>query len=101
VLSNLISAPGLAGVAVALAYLGCITALAMTGHISGQDALVALGIVGGGATAVTATHVTGNAMVKAAGTAGQVPDGTGATPQQAPSVSVPSDVPTVTTPKLV
>jgi hypothetical protein len=94
--NNLLGAPGTAGLITGLAYLGAVTALAITGHITGADALVALGILGGGATAVTATHVAGNAITKAAGatvTAGAAPDPPPAPPAVTPTPAAPAQTP--------
>jgi hypothetical protein len=84
---TLLSATGAAGVVSGLAFMGCITALTITGHMSSQDALTAFGIVGAGATAVTATHVAGNAINTAGGStagaaAASVPPQTSAAPAQ-------------------
>ena len=64
-LTTLLGSTGAGGIITGLAYIGCVTALAVTGHISGSDALVAFGIIGGGATAVTAAHVSGTAVGQA------------------------------------
>lgn len=90
--NGLLGAPGTAGLVTGLAYLGAVVALAVTGHISGTDALAALSLLGGGATAVTATHVAGNAITKA----NTLSAGTGVAPQSpapAPVSAVPGPGP--------
>jgi len=96
--TNLLGTPGLGGLITALAFIGAVVALTITGHISGADALAALGILGGGATAVTATHVTGNALTKAAGPTGtDSPGAATGTVQPAPAQSPPVPGPAAST----
>jgi hypothetical protein len=84
----LLTSTGGAATAVALAFMGCVTALAITGHITGSEALVAFGIVGGGGTAVGAAHVTGS-VVSAAASSAVTP----AAPAPAPSLGPPAAPP--------
>ena len=75
-------------VAIGLAIIGCTTALAITGHVSGDVAINTFLLVGGGAIGITGAHVGG---VVASGSAGStaVP-APGTAPTVAPS---PSGVP--------
>jgi hypothetical protein len=86
VVRALLSSTGGAATALALAFMGCITALAITGHITGSDALVAFGIVGGGGTAVGAAHVTGQVVSSAASSAAQ-PLAQGPAPSPGPAAA--------------
>jgi hypothetical protein len=86
--TKLTSIPGGAGLLLALATLGCATALAINGDISGADAMtVIVGLsIGGGA--VTAAHVGGSVAQTSA-------SGASATQGSAPALPAPT---TTTTP---
>lgn len=51
--------PAWAGFLLALALIGCTTALAVTGHISGDAALATFGLVGGAGGGIVGAHVGG------------------------------------------
>ena len=57
-------------VAIGLAIIGCTTALAITGHVSGDVAINTFLLVGGGAIGITGAHVGG---VVASGSANPAP----------------------------
>ena len=59
-------AAGLAGLVVALAVIGSLTALAITGHISGADALTGIGFIAAGGTGVVGAHIGGSVAANAA-----------------------------------
>lgn len=58
---------GLSGLVLAVAVIGCVTALSITGHIPGNDALIAIVGVATGGTGIVAAHVGGAVATNAAG----------------------------------
>lgn len=55
----LTKSPAWAGFLLALALIGCTTALAITGHISGDAALATFGLVGGAGGGIVGAHIGG------------------------------------------